>query len=348
MSRMACTGGTRSWLASRPSAETRRRSPRSFRGGGATTRARASSDADDAAPRVVAGDPPRAGRTTRRALITLTHAGGVGAALARVDVARAGAVPGEWGYADSATGPLRWGDVRDAEGALAFPQCGCAACAQSPIDIVSASAKPSAVLPGSLADVLAPDPASRSLSFDVFQKHGAPNYILREGPGFGNPGALVLDGVPHRLASLHFHTPAENKIDGVTNAMEMHLVHVAADGSDAVAVVGVLFRHARPGETPDPASDALLAKLASDGGRDRVTVRSDGLWDPTSGYYRWEGSLTTPPCTGGVRWVLQEEPRAVDPRRAGAFFKHVGNFPGNARPTQPMNGRTVRAYRPSA
>ena len=304
----------------------------------------------------MAGDPPRAERTTRRALIALTHAGGVGAALARADVARAGAVPGDWGYADSATGPLRWGDVRDADGALAFPQCGCAACAQSPIDIVSASAKPSSgtVLPGSLADVLAPDPKSKSLTFDVFQKHGAPNYVLRSGPGSG-PGSdtstrssLVLDGVPHRLASLHFHTPAENKIDGVTHAMEMHLVHVATDGSGAIAVVGVLFRNATPGEKPDPATDALLAKLSSDGGRDRVTVRSDGLWDPRSGYYRWEGSLTTPPCTGGVRWVLQEEPRVVDPRRAGAFFQHVGNFPGNARPTQPINGRTVRAYRPSA
>ena len=317
MSRMACTGGTRSWLASRPSAETRRRSPRSFRGGGATTRARASSDADDAAPRVVAGDPPRAERITRRALITLTHAGGVGAALARVDVARA--VPGEWGYADSATGPLRWGDVRDAEGALAFPSAGAPRARRAP----STSSAPPPNPPPSFPD---PSPTSspptprRDPSPSTCSRNTAPrNYILREGPGFGNPGALVLDGVPHRLASLHFHTPAENKIDGVTNAMEMHLVHVAADGSDAVAVVGVLFRHARPGETPDPATDALLAKLASDGGRDRVTVRSDGLWDPTSGYYRWEGSLTTPPCTGGTLGVAGGTARGGSETRRGVF-----------------------------
>ena len=244
MSRMACTGGTRSWLASRPSAETRRRSPRSFRGGGHDARARASSDADDAAPRVVAGDPPRAERITRRALITLTHAGGVGAALARVDARARAPSPASGATPIPRRAPCDGATSATPKARSPSPSAGAPRARRAP----STSSAPPPNPPPSFPD---PSPTSspptprRDPSPSTCSRNTAPRAILREGPGFGNPGALVLDGVPHRLASLHFHTPAENKIDGVTNAMEMHLVHVAADGSDAVAVVGVLFRHAR-------------------------------------------------------------------------------------------------------
>jgi carbonic anhydrase len=78
----------------------------------------------------------------------------------------------------------------------------------------------------------------------------------------------------------------------------------------------------------------------------RVVVRVDpsSLWDPSSAYYRWEGSLTTPPCTGGVAWVFQRSPMRVRRETVAAFRADVGGFPGNARPTQPLNGRRVRLY----
>ena len=291
--------------------------------------------------------------------------------------------PTKWGYADRDVGPLNWGSLRDADGALAYPACGCSACAQSPIDL-------SSVVPasnrrvGSLRDVCVPAP-TRALALAVARKNGAPNFVAArqqsgatEGEEKASFGALVLDGRAYAFDSLHFHTPAENTIDGVARAMEMHLVHFAEDGSGDVAVLGVAFEEdpeEEGGRASPSSADVLLARenlAASDamdantreGGSSkggsrrgasgasssasprRVVVRVDpsSLWDPSSAYYRWEGSLTTPPCTGGVAWVFQRSPMRVRRETVAAFRADVGGFPGNARPTQPLNGRRVRLY----
>ena len=91
-----------------------------------------------------------------------------------------------------------------------------------------------------------------------------------------------------------------------------------------------------------------MADVAADGGKRRVKIEPGALWDGASGYFRWQGSLTTPPCTGGVSWVLQKEVRTVSRAAVARFREHLGDgaFPGNARPTQPLNGRTVRAFEP--
>jgi carbonic anhydrase len=145
--------------------------------------------------------------------------------------------PGEWGYADSSNGPLRWGDILDADGKASYPACGCAACQQSPIDLVRTAARGN-VRVGSLADrLVAPD---KPVTLAVSQKHGTPNYVATDRT---NGAAVVApDGARYDFDSLHFHTPAENTVDGVANAMEMHMVHVSPAGD--VAVLGVLFRHA--------------------------------------------------------------------------------------------------------
>ena len=296
--------------------------------------------------------------------------------------------PTKWGYADRDVGPLNWGSLRDADGALAYPACGCSACAQSPIDL-------SSVVPasnrrvGSLRDVCVPAP-TRALALAVARKNGAPNFVAAldqsgatEGEEKASFGALVLDGRAYAFDSLHFHTPAENTVDGVARAMEMHLVHFAEDGSGDVAVLGVAFEEdpeeeggrTSPSSAAAPravdvllarenlaASDAMDANTRAGGSKGgsrrgasgasssasprRVVVRVDpsSLWDPSSAYYRWEGSLTTPPCTGGVAWVFQRSPMRVRRETVAAFRADVGGFPGNARPTQPLNGRRVRLY----
>ena len=163
----------------------------------------------------------------------------------------------------------------------------------------------------------------------------------------------------------------------------MHLVHFAEDGSGDVAVLGVAFEEdpeeeggrTSPSSAAAPravdvllarenlaASDAMDANTRAGGSKGgsrrgasgasssasprRVVVRVDpsSLWDPSSAYYRWEGSLTTPPCTGGVAWVFQRSPMRVRRETVAAFRADVGGFPGNARPTQPLNGRRIRLY----
>jgi carbonic anhydrase len=202
-------------------------------------------------------------------------------------------------------------------------------------------------------------PAKGAVTVAVAQKHGTPNYALVQGAnktrdvavgGLDASGGVALDGVPYAFSSLHFHTPAENTLDGAANAMEMHLVHFAADGSGAIAVLGVLFRYADEENPADKTVERLLADVAADGGKRRVKIEPGALWDSASGYFRWQGSLTTPPCTGGVSWVLQKEVRTVSRAAVKRFREHLGDgaFPGNARPTQPLNARAVRAFEPKS
>jgi carbonic anhydrase len=308
---------------------------------------------NDTMPANARREPRKAVRLARRAMLAAPPALVAGAAVLSADAA----APGEWGYADFETGPLRWGEVLDASGARAFPDCGCAACAQSPIDISLSRANKGAFAEGSLADVAVP--AKGAVTVAVAQKHGTPNYALVQGVnktrdvavgGLDASGGVALDGVPYAFSSLHFHTPAENTLDGAANAMEMHLVHFSSDGSGAIAVLGVLFRYADEENPADKTVERLLADVAADGGKRRVKIEPGALWDGASGYFRWQGSLTTPPCTGGVSWVLQKEVRTVSRAAVKRFRLHLGDgaFPGNARPTQPLNGRAVRAFEPKS
>lgn len=114
-------------------------------------------------------------------------------------------------------------------------------------------------------------------------------------------------------------------------------------------MVGVLFQRATPDNPADPTVAELLTHVSDDGSHgagSTVTVQPGSLWDDASGYFAWQGSLTTPPCSGGVRWMLQREVRAVSQEQCAAFKEHAGYLHGNARPTQPLNGRTVNVYQP--
>jgi hypothetical protein len=82
---------------------------------------------------------------------------------------------------------------------------------------------------GTLADNLVK--SKRPVVLSVAQKHGVPNFTCADTSDVDACGAVVADGVTYRFASLHFHTPAENTVDGVAYPMEMHLVHLADDGS---------------------------------------------------------------------------------------------------------------------
>ena len=112
-------------------------------------------------------------------------------------------------------------------------------------------------------------------------------------------------------------------------------MHFAADGSGAVAVLGVLFEYAAEERPADATAERLLADVAADGGARRIKINPGALWDGTSGYFRWQGSLTTPPCTGGVSWVLQKETRTVSREAVARFREHLGDGAfRDARPTR--------------
>ncbi|MFF5161146.1 carbonic anhydrase [Streptomyces sp. NPDC000348] len=147
--------------------------------------------------------------------------------------------------------------------------------------------------------------------------------------------SIVVDGTTYQLRQFHFHLPSEHTEDGAHAAMEMHFVH--EDGKGELAVLGVLMRAAKG----HSAFTDLWKRLpAEEGGRSRVTKPVDlaRFLPGGRGQYRYEGSLTTPPCTEGVKWTVLEDQVRVTPRQVAAYREL---FPRSNRPIQPRGGREV-------
>ncbi|GAA5091957.1 carbonic anhydrase [Nocardia iowensis] len=151
----------------------------------------------------------------------------------------------------------------------------------------------------------------------------------------GNGNRLVAEGVPHELTQFHFHLPSEHTVDGAGTTMELHLVHKSSAGK--TAVLGVLMQ-----ATDGPSAfDSMLtappevtdAETTVEGAVDLRTLLPADL-----DQFRYQGSLTTPPCSEGVSWTVLEHPVPVataDADRYRILFAHSN------RPIQPLNGRSV-------
>jgi carbonic anhydrase len=134
------------------------------------------------------------------------------------------------------------------------------------------------------------------------------------------------------LRELHFHRPGEHKIGGAAAEMEMHLVHENQAGE----LTAVAVRMKPIAGRPNPLITELWDKAGSQ--PTRIQIRTSDLLPPPSGqgYYRYAGSLTTPPCGEGVRWHVLRGELIVSPEQINAY-----PFPNTARPVQPLNGRPV-------
>jgi carbonic anhydrase len=154
-----------------------------------------------------------------------------------------------------------------------------------------------------------------------------------------DPGStLAVDGVRYSLVQFHFHRPSEEAIDGHRFPMVVHLVHRDAKGE--LAVVSVPLE--------EGAANPLVATLWQNLPHDKehrvspakVTIDPARLLPANLGYFAFSGSLTTPPCTEGVRWLVLQHPVTVSHDEVAAF---ATLYPDNARPLQPLNGRRIAA-----
>ncbi|GAA3502248.1 carbonic anhydrase family protein [Streptomyces prasinosporus] len=147
--------------------------------------------------------------------------------------------------------------------------------------------------------------------------------------------SIVVDGTTYRLRQFHFHLPSEHTEDGEHAAMEMHFVHEDAEGG--LAVLAVLMRE-RKGHSAF--TDLWKHLPAAEGGHSRITRPLDParFLPGDRDQYRYEGSLTTPPCTEGVRWTVLEKRVGVTPRQVAAYREL---FPRSNRPVQPRNDREI-------
>lgn len=223
------------------------------------------------------------------------------------------ATSGHWEYSGEA-GPDHWAKLTPE-----FSQC--AGSKQSPVDLTT------------LVDTeLAP-----------LQFHYPPGglAVLNNGHtiqiNYARGSSLQLDGMSYELKQFHFHAPSENLIQGKSYPLEAHLVHANAKGE--LAVVAVMFEVAQPNPTLTEAWAHLPTKA---GEREvlKTPLAAEPLLPADRGYYSFTGSLTTPPCTEGVRWLVMKQPMTLSQAQLDAF-KAVMHHANN-RPVQPLNGRQVQ------
>lgn len=151
------------------------------------------------------------------------------------------------------------------------------------------------------------------------------------------PGSSIkIDGVTYELKQFHFHAPSENLINGKSYALEAHLVHADKDGH--LAVLALMFKEG----APNKALARLWSSLPAQEGEKRVLdlpFQAEQLLPAVRSYYRFSGSLTTPPCTEGVRWLVMKRPLTVSHAQV-EMFAHLMHHPNN-RPVQAVNAREV-------
>lgn len=149
--------------------------------------------------------------------------------------------------------------------------------------------------------------------------------------------SVTVRGSSYKLVQFHFHAPSEEAVNNRGFAMVAHLVHKNAEGQ--LAVVSVLLE---PG-LANALIHTVWTYMPLDV-NDRVRLPA-ALVDMTQllpsdqRYYQFMGSLTTPPCTEGVLWLVLKQPMTLSPAQIKLFTQL---FPHNARPLQPLNGRAVR------
>lgn len=222
----------------------------------------------------------------------------------------------EWGY-EGETGPAEWANLSPE-----FAACGEGA-SQSPIDITGA--------------------VNASLIPIAFNYEETPLAIFNNGHTieveYHEGSSIVYNEKTYDVLQFHFHQPGEHTIDGESFAMELHIVHQDA-ASGNLAVVGVMLAE---GDTDNEAYSIVFDNLpAEEGEPDEEAELSVNVADllpaDTSTYFTYEGSLTTPPCTQIVRWLVLAEPVELSTAQLEAFGAIYDN---NARPVQPLNTRNL-------
>lgn len=151
------------------------------------------------------------------------------------------------------------------------------------------------------------------------------------------PGSFIeVAGTKYNLLQFHFHTPSEESIGGKRAAMVTHFVHKTDDGK--LGVIGLLMKEGAEGG----AMKAILDNMPTAEGEKEVagvTINAADMLPKNLAYYNFPGSLTTPPCSEGVNWMVLANQAEVSADQVKAF---QAVFPMNARPIQPVNGRIVK------
>jgi len=153
---------------------------------------------------------------------------------------------------------------------------------------------------------------------------------------FNQGASLVLDGQTFLLEQFHVHSPSENNINGQSYPMELHLVHASDKGE--LAVVALMFQYGLENEKLKHIWNSL-PKNVGESNQLYSKNKADSYLPNNLEYYRFNGSLTTPPCSEGVRWVVFKEIQQASNEQIESFMELMGH--PNNRPIQPIGARLI-------
>ena len=262
---------------------------------------------------------PAPGTAAAQVAAKAAASGGTPAKVAklRADKAAAGqqahAQAAHWGYG-GADGPEQWGLLKPE-----FAAC-TSGSRQSPIDIRS----------GVKVDLEPIQFDYRPTGFSVVDN----GHTIQVNVGGGS--SIEIQGRRYDLLQFHFHRPSEERINGRQFDMVAHLVHKDPEGR--LAVVAVLLDRG----SAQPLVQTIWNNLPLEKGSE-VAVRAEldmnHLLPADRRYYTYMGSLTTPPCSEGVLWMVLQQPVPIAQDQIGVFSRL---YPMNARPVQQASGRLIK------
>jgi carbonic anhydrase len=220
-----------------------------------------------------------------------------------------------WSY-EGEEGPTHWGELADE-----YQMCSGGA-NQSPIDLV--------------ADVHSDLP---KLQFDYYSSNVDEinnGHTIQQNIKPGSFLRIPERGKTFELKQFHFHSPSEHTVDGKSYAMEMHFVHTDDEGH--LLVLSVLMDE---GDEHPVLSKlwAFMPRNEGDTSQQPLGIEETDLLPPTDEYFTYGGSLTTPPCSEGVKWIVLKRTVEASADQIAVFKNRVGQ--ATNRPIQPLNARFI-------
>jgi carbonic anhydrase len=257
--------------------------------------------------------PATTGILTTTVLLGLTLAGcasssGGEAAPSQTATPSASTAPAHWTY-EGEEGPEHWGEL-----STDYELCETGQ-EQSPIDLSGTSPV--------VEDEL-------ELDYDEIQEH-----VVDTGHTFqlvaDDAATVEYEGTEYSLVQMHYHDPSEHTVDGEAAPVEFHFVHADKDGN--LLVVGVMGI-----EGAENAAYEAFIDATANGSEEEVAGSVDlaAMVPADLRHFAYEGSLTTPPCSEGVQWIVMETPVELSAEQISDLEAAYGH---NARPVQPLNDR---------
>ncbi len=218
-----------------------------------------------------------------------------------------------WGYEGHA-GPAHWGSLSEDYAACSTGT------QQSPVDITS-----------SVKADLPPLKFNYSPISLIIENNGHTIKMSAD-----KAGSLTIGEQVYHLLQFHTHSPSEGAVNGKRADMIVHLVHKSDQGE--LAVVAVFLEK---GDTANSLIETLWKVMPKTQGKPQqhdIQIDINQLLPAEKHYYSLTGSLTTPPCSEGVKWVILKQPVSIS---AGQLTQYQTVYSHNARPLQPLNDRQV-------